>query len=299
MKKYFLTLAIIASLFYQPMSVFSRTIQERGFVSRMQNPSFLDLVTLNLVPGYSFINKFGANPLITTATDPEDVWECGGEYTFDANGTAPIVSLISSNSGDKQEISIEGLDINGNYTHQHKFLNGTTRVALTTPLWRVFRAENDGTTDLAGDVFIYTGTGTVSTCTSAVRATISDGNNQTLMTIYTIPRGKVGFLFSGEAGIVSKTLPSSNQDYAIGSYRARTYGMVFKIKKQVGLSITGTSIFQDANVFHGVIPALTDLKMHVSLVTNDIQVWGTFGILIVDESEFSTAYLTAIGQPGY
>lgn len=47
-----------------------------------------------------------------------------------------------------------------------------------------------------------------------------------------------------------------------------------------------------------IIPARTDIKLTVESSSNDnVGVFGTFDILLVDESEFSSAYLTAIGQP--
>jgi hypothetical protein len=70
-------------------------------------------VSMGLFPGYSVVDKFGENPEVDTGTTPEDVWEAGGLYTYDANGTAPIVSLISDNALDTEPIQIIGLDIDG------------------------------------------------------------------------------------------------------------------------------------------------------------------------------------------
>jgi len=130
-------------------------------------------VNQGLVPGHSVVDKFGENPDIDTGSTPEDIWEAGGEYNYDANGTAPIVSLISDNAGDTQDISVQGLDINGNETSQTITLTGTTRVALTTPLWRVYRMQNVGSTNLAGTCYCYVGTGGVPALAN-IRAIIDD-----------------------------------------------------------------------------------------------------------------------------
>jgi len=160
-------------------------------------------VTQGKIDGYSKIDKFGLNPTIATTSDPEDVWEGGGIYTYDADDTAPIVSIASSSAAADNGIDIEitGLDINGDQVTQTIAL-GLTRQTLTTPLWRVYRMANVGDTALTGTVFCYTGTGTApSLGDSEVRAVITNGYNQTLMALYTVPAGKVGFLMRGETGM--------------------------------------------------------------------------------------------------
>lgn len=250
------------------------------------------------IDGYSVVNKFGINPLVTTATDPEDVWEGGDTYTYDADNTAPIVSVASDNAGDTQDIRIQGLDINGNLNSQTVTLSGTTRVALTTALWRVFRMENEGSTDLAGTIFCYTGTGTVPTIGDPeVRAIISNGNNQTLMALYTIPLGYVGFLFRGEIGIEADVAFTAGGEYARAGYFSRRYGKVFKIKKSISLINNGVSNYQDLRSFPDIIPALTDIKIVVQKVSTDMGIWSTFDILLVDEDKLDSSFLTAIGQP--
>jgi len=257
--------------------------------------SFELAVSMGQMPGYSAIDKFGENPDIDTATGPEDVWEVGGEYIYDADETAPIVSLASDNIADTEPISIVGLDIDGNEVTQEITLVGTTRQALTTPLWRVYRMSNEGTSNLVGIVFCYTGTGAAPSIGDAnVRAAINNGNNQTLMALYTIPKGKVGFLYRGELGISR----SQSTGSAEASYYSRRYGKIFKVKKRVDITNSGSSIFQDKRSFPDVIPALTDVKLTVEAVSaNNCGVFGTFDILLVDEDKFSQNYLTAIGQP--
>ena len=117
-------------------------------------------VNMGLVDGYEYLDKFGENPDVGTSA-AEDIWEGGGEYTFDTFGTAPIVSIASDNAADTVDIEVQGLDINGDLVKQTVTLTGTTRVALTTALWRVFRMSNESSTDIVGTVFCYTGTGAV------------------------------------------------------------------------------------------------------------------------------------------
>ncbi len=259
---------------------------------------FLLGVSMGKFPGFSTLDKFGVNNNITTSTDPEDIWEGGGLYSYDADGTAPIVSVISTESGDTQDIKITGLDINREEVTQTITLTGETRKALDTPLWRVYRMENEGSTDLTGTVYCYIGTGGAPAIGNQ-RALIANGNNQTLMAIYTIPKGKVGFLYRGELGVLLDANPSQAQNFCKAYYQSRRFGKVFKIKKVITLMTAGSSNFQDYRSFPDVIPASTDVRLTAAQVGITMGMWGTFDILLVDETMFTAEYLQKIGQPGY
>lgn len=248
------------------------------------------------IPGYSFIDKYGENPEIDTGTVPEDVWEYGGLYPFNPINTAPIISIVSDSALDNQEIDIPtGLDIDGKEVQQTATLDGTNRVALDIPLWRFNRGSNEADEggDLNGTVYIYIGTGNVP-APSEVRGIIDNGNNQTLMAIYTIPLGKVGFLYRGEVG-GSRT---QNAGAVQAAYYSRRVGKVFKIKKRVDTTNQGNSTYQDRRPFPDPIPALADIKIRIEEVSaNNTGAFSTFDILLVDEDKLTPAYLTAIGQP--
>lgn len=255
--------------------------------------SFELKVSMGLVPKHSTVDKFGENPEIDTNTAPEDIWEAGGLYTYDAVGTAPIVSLVSDSAADTMTINVQGLNIDGYLVSQEITLSGTTRVALTTPLWRVFRMFNTSATNITGTVYCYVGTGGVPSLADT-RAIIDNGNNQTLMALYTIPRGYVGFLYKGEIGMSRSVAAGETQ----AAYYSRRYGRVFRVKKRVDLSNSGDSLFQDKRSFPDIVPALTDIKLTVEAVSaNSTGVFGTFDILLVEQDVFSDEYLATIGQP--
>jgi hypothetical protein len=269
-----------------------------------QPPSFELGVTMGMVDGHSTLDKFGVNPEITTATDPEDVWEFGGEYNYDTDGTAPIQYTSSSDATDTgQTISIQGLDVNGDFVEQEVTTNGQAVVNLTTPLWRVFRMQNVSDNGLSLSGVFYCHTDPTPTngvpASAAVRAIIDDGNNQTLMALYTIPKGKVGFLYRGELGVELEGNAASLAEYANCHYESRRFGKVFTVKKVVTCLVGGNSIYQDKRSFPDVLPDLTDIKLSVIEVTQTMGIWGTFDILLVDEDKFSTEFLTEIGQSGY
>lgn len=261
-------------------------------------------VSMGYAQGWTYQQKFGINPLITSGTVPEDIWEGGGLYPFSDNGVADIVSISSSNSGDTQNVLIYGLKADGSVAAQIVKLQGQTRVALTTPLWRIYRMENFSFpgVSFAGTVYCYSGTtntGGVPSGGSVTKALVDDGNNQTQMAIYTIPAGKVAFLRRGEVAFGYDGLPSAGPQQVQFCFEVRTYNNVFKIKKTVYCISTGTTQHYDDRPFADPIPALSDIKTCVVSATDDISASSTFHLWIADEENFSTEFLASIAQPGY
>lgn len=263
-------------------------------------PEGLELaITEGRIKGYSVLDKFGLNPLVSVDT-PADVWEGKRIYTYDSVGTAPIISISSSSANDSVPIKITGLDIDGYEVNQTITLQGQTRQALTAPLWRCYRMQNEGTKDLEGTVYTYIGTTPPTAVTDTfVRAIIDNGNNQTLMSIYTVPKGKVGFLYRGEIGVLMDANPSNQQNFMKGYYQSRRYGKVFKVKKVISTMTAGNSNYKDKRSFPDVIPSLTDIKLTIVDVGENMGAWGTFDMLLIDEKVFPESYLQSIGQPGY
>jgi hypothetical protein len=267
--------------------------KDAKIVTLASGESFELKVSQGKVNGNTFIDQYGENSDIDTDSVPVDITQIGGLYNYDANNTAPITSLISDNTGDLEPIEITGLNINGEEVVQTITLDGVNRVALTTPLWRVYRMQNVGVNDLQGNVYCYIGVGGIP-AQADQRAIITGNNNQTLMSIYTIPLGKVGFLFKGEVGMAR----SQSSGTANVTYYSRRYGRVFINKKDLDINNQGSSIYQDLRAFPDIIPALTDIKITATNVSsNNTGIFATFDILLVDEAQLSQEYLTLIGQP--
>jgi len=148
------------------------------------------------VPGYSMINKFGYNPSIGSGSF-ETIWETGGDYPYQS--TAVTVDVVSDDTNDDvagtgaRTLRIQGLDGSYNLAEETVDMDGTTTVTTTQTFLRVFRMS----VETAGSSGNNEGTITVTyTGGSDVAATISEGNGQTLMTLYTIPAGYTGYLLS-------------------------------------------------------------------------------------------------------
>jgi len=148
------------------------------------------------VPGYSMVNKFGYNSSIGSGAF-ETIWETGDDYPWQS--TAVTVDVVSDDTNDDvagtgaRTLRIQGLDGSYNLAEETVDMDGTTTVTTTQTFLRVFRmsVETAGTSgNNIGNISVtYTGG-------SDVAATITAGNGQTLMTLYTIPAGYTGYLLS-------------------------------------------------------------------------------------------------------
>ena len=265
-----------------------------------------------LKPGYSpvgtMVTKFGVNHSISDSTDPEDIWEYGGLYNFTAD-TGTTYYFSSSSSADSQLTLFYLLttDTLGNWVGEEitDTLQGQTKTELVIPsgrkavrLWRI-KNVNDAPSDYNGNIYVYedcTTTDGVPDTASAVIGMVNKGNNQTLMSIFTIPTGYVGFLAKGEVGIEYTGVPGSGTNYATIQYRSRLYGKNFTVKKEITLQTTGSSNYVDERSFWDVIPAKTDIKIYAYIVSDEMGVWSAFDIIILKEEYFKDSFLSSIGQ---
>jgi len=111
--------------------------------------------------------------------------------------------------------------------------------------------KNMGSTDLTGDVTAE------NTANTVVYAKIVNGNNQTLMALYTIPLGYTAYLQQG-----TNSMTGLVQAYSIsGRMWMRPFGGVFQLKRTFGLSSTGTSFMVMPFPIPGAIPAKTDIRV--------------------------------------
>lgn len=233
------------------------------------------------MPGYSSIEKFGENPEITTATDPEDVWDGGGIYTFSA--TANIDSISSSDNGDTQDIYITGLDTNWEEVNQTVTLTGQTVATLSTPLIRIYRMINVGSTDIAGIVYCYINgaivVAGVPSLATDIRAIINNGNNQTLMCVYTVPAGKTGYFWAGYVSISRGGGVSAAADF---TWRARAFGGVFSVKSRIAAVTGGNSSWNYTYKIPLALPEKTDVLIRCEEVSATVGVSGGFTVLLKD-----------------
>ena len=147
-------------------------------------------ISKGAIAGTTQVNKFGRNTAV--GTTEEDIWDGGGTYTWPTSASIThLRSAVDSAATRGKTVEIQGLDTNWELTTQTATTDGTnstTEVALTTALRRVFRMKNTSDTDFDQNVQVGpTGFATIG-------AQITNGFNQTLMALYTIPAGYTGYL---------------------------------------------------------------------------------------------------------
>lgn len=226
------------------------------------------------VPGTSFIHKFGQAPDFDTGDLRVTVWDGANDgginamkYTYST--TNDINSLTSTNSTDTQVIEVQGLGANYEPITQNATLAGSGYVGLGSPLMRVFRMKNEGSTDLAGQASVYVSgptTGGVVNTNTNVRAIINDGNNQTLMAIYTIPSGVTGYMDTFYAVTAGAHKPTN----FIIDVVHRTSGGVFQLKNRSALDDDGSSLNQRQYQVPEKIESMTDIEMRCKISESTI-----------------------------
>jgi hypothetical protein len=240
------------------------------------------------VVGSTFIHKFGGAPDFDEGDGQVTIWDGADdsgidEMLYNYSTTNDIDSLSSDSASDTVDIEVQGLDVDYNVVVQTVTLTGQTRVALTTPLMRVFRLKNVGSVNLVGDVYCYVNTaisGGVPVDTTKVRAIIHFPNNQTLMAVYTIPAGYTGYMRDWYAATAGS---SKDSNYPI-RLMARPLGQVFQLKHIAALSDSGTSQIQHKYEEPEVFAEKTDIELRAAMLATGgtgAAVAGGFDIVLV------------------
>lgn len=184
-------------------------------------------VAAGIIPGHSAVNKFGHNPNVGATR--ETVWDAGGIYTYMT--TVATLYVSSSDAGDRHRVVVMGLDAGWNEQAVLVTLNGQNKVQIGTgETWiRVFRAYDDNTTDIDGDVYIYeddTLTGGVPDTASKIKIKITQGFNQTLMAVWSVPSMKIATLINWYS------TTGSRKETQI-ELCVREFGKAFRVKRHV------------------------------------------------------------------
>lgn len=159
-----------------------------------RTPFLYDICQSN-VPGHSTLLKFGKNPDIKTSF--ETLWEVGGLYQY-IESTPKTLYMSSSNDNDNQEIKCFGLGPAWAEQNSIVALNGQQKVEIgqNVTWWRIWRAFNNDSSELQGDVYIYeddTLTSGVPNTVSKIKTKITNPYGQTHQSFWTVPAGTEAF----------------------------------------------------------------------------------------------------------
>lgn len=213
------------------------------------------------VDGYGHINKFGATDGDVTAGTIWDGNSAAVQYPYPANSVVAVASTQNAGAG----VEVQGLDAN------FESVTETINIGSTgaTVFSRVFRAKMVDTNNDA-DVTLSMG--------GTVAAKIIEDKGQTLMSVYTIPAGKTGYLIKTQMGS-DKASTNASLKYTLFA-RNTADGNVFQIK---GISYAAGG--QNVIVEYPVplkFEEKTDIKMDVVAASGGQTCSGTFDIILVD-----------------
>ena len=188
--------------------------------------------------------KFGFNPDIDDSL--ETVWAEGGLYSYLTS--ASVLKVSSSSTADTsagtgaRTVELFGLDTNYDEINETVTLNGQTAVNTTQEYLRINRmiVRSAGSGGQNAGV-VYAGTGTVTTGVPANKyATIAIADNQTLMSLWTVPKDYTAYLFQTDIGAACTT---SNKLLNVRIV-ARPFGEVFQVKDKFGMGVGGETVTQ-------------------------------------------------------
>lgn len=229
-----------------------------------------ELGQFGCLKGVRTTNKFGRATAIPNSSSFVTLWP-----GTDVGASAPdvyvwptvaegarITHLSSSSAADVgQLVDVVGLDADWLHVKQRVALAGQTPVALDVPLVRCHRmGVCPGCAALAG--IIYASDGVVSSGTptdpSKVGAIINNGDNQTLMGIFSTAADHVGLLYEGYVYQSRGSAAVTNEI----EFRARYGGLdgAFNLTATGSISSTGSSVLHHYYTSAPlVLPPKTDL----------------------------------------
>lgn len=260
-------------------------------------------IALGLVPGAFLINKFFENPSVPLINDPAnavDLWDQGGTKTYTADGLATVDTISSSSANDDMMIAVYGLDENLVPTPnplnpdepQYVTLNGQNKVSLSTPVNTIWRLQNvSGRPDITGSGTAKSIEGTVYTYrdtdittgvpddASFIEAVIVDGNNQTLMCQFVVPKGYTAIFADAYLAITKK----QNTNAAI-KWCSRPYGSV-SLNQNTGTLDSDANSFTYLSGYVSVVRERTRINVRVTEnTTADVGIGGGYKIYLLDNN---------------
>jgi len=204
--------------------------------------------------------KFGHNAAVTNAEPGSTIMTLPAGVNNETYVSTNIIDTISSdNTGDTEDIRIEGHAVaGGNLTFlvQTVTLSGQTKVSLPTPLVRVTRAYNAGTSDLAGVVYVYedgTITAGVPDVASTVHLMIDAGKNQSNKAATSLDSTTFWFVTHFYADVLEKTA-----SFVEVRLEIREWGKVFREVATISSAGGHSRLGFDPYL---VVPPNTDIRL--------------------------------------
>jgi hypothetical protein len=220
------------------------------------------------------VYKFGRNPDIDTATVPEEV--CDNSLAYVWPSSAGTVNLSSSNDADTMDVTIFGLDANYLQQTEDVTLTGNTIAPTANTYLRLHRMYIAGGTEPAGDVYAQTATAVtagVPDDLTAVLAKITQGYNQTLQAVYTVPKNFKEFHLRKWTAAIRSAAAAAGATLAIqtraegGVFRTRATCEVHTYAGMMNMTFGDPSSMHSDHYIH--LSGGTDIRIRVTDVSNN------------------------------
>lgn len=234
--------------------------------------------SINLPAGFGEIHKFGAVPSMSQNTNGT-IWDENDTVypwsTIDANGVLTVSVVEPNNEANTSTahsgatVEIQGLDSNFNIQTETVTISGSS-ATTTNNYKRIYRARFTAASGFDPNtkrILIQSGGTTV--------AKILEDVGQTLMSIYTVPAGKTGYLMR---------LDVTAQASASGSFKlfARPGGVGSFQVKHIAEVVGSGAPYQLEYPIPQSFPEKTDIDARMHTLSNNGRYTCTFDILLVD-----------------
>lgn len=223
-------------------------------------------VARNQVLDHNHTFKFGFNPDINGTE--ETIWDAGGIYSYPGSALAMTVTTDAGTPATDNgvKVTVSGLDGDYNEVSEEVTLAGAGTATTTQTFIRVFRAFVSGSQEPTATLNITNG--------GTTYARITLGQNQTLMSVWTVPAGYTAYFLGGSVSLGTANI---NQ-YLTARLVARLSGGVFRTQQKVTLQ---EGSFQQKYEIPLVFPEKTDIEARAVSSGSNNAVAATFDILYI------------------
>jgi hypothetical protein len=224
-------------------------------------------VSRGLVNGHKRIFKFGHNPEIQDVE--ETIWDGGGIYTYPSSAVAMTVTSGAGATDNGVQVNVGGLDADYNEVNETVTLAGSGTATTTQTFLRVNRCFIAGSTAPTDNVTVANG--------GTTYAQITNGENQTLMTVWTVPAGYTAYLLALDATAFTE----QNNKVATLRYLTREENGVFRVKNKFDLF---QAAFHQNYITPEPISEKTDIEFRAVATSSnaDLRVAASMDILYIE-----------------
>jgi len=226
-------------------------------------PYFIQ-VSRGLVDGHKRVFKFGFNNDIDDAT--EDIWDVGGTYTYQSSALAMTVTSGGGATDNGVQVTVQGLDANYDEVSETVTLAGSGTATTTQTYLRVFRAFVAGSQEPTGDIDIDNG--------GTTYARIQDGENQTLMALWTVPAGYTAYLLQTDVTAFTE----QNNKFATVHVQIRELNGVFRTQDKFAIV---ESTHHQEYIAPIPIPEKTDIRVRAIASSSNANLEVSAGLDII------------------